>query len=139
MTLEQDKLAALRTEVRGWAGRNVPADWRARMTGVSTADFVAFQREWMHQLAAAGYATTHWPAPWPGGGRSLGEQLVIVEEMVRAHAPRLVLHFVALFHAAMTIVEWGTDQQKQRYLPGILQGETWCQGFSEPNAGSDLA
>ncbi|MCP5329275.1 MAG: acyl-CoA dehydrogenase family protein [Steroidobacteraceae bacterium] len=130
---------ALRRDVRGWLERALDPGWRTRMTGATTAEFVAFQREWMHSLVAAGYATPHWQAGWPGGGRSLAEQRVIAEEMARADAPRLMLYFVSLYHAALTLMEWGSEAQKARHLPAILQGEVWCQGFSEPNAGSDLA
>jgi alkylation response protein AidB-like acyl-CoA dehydrogenase len=87
----------------------------------------------------AGYATPHWPEGWPGGGRSLGEQKVIYEELARADAPRLILYFVALYHTAATLLEWATPAQQAELLPRILKGEVWCQGFSEPNAGSDLA
>ncbi len=130
---------ALRAEVRAWLQAHVPADWRQAMTGCSQDEFVLAQRDWFAQLVAAGYATPHWPEGWPGGGRSLGEQQVIYEEVARADAPRLILFFVALYHAACTLIEWGSDAQKQAHLPGILQGKLWCQGFSEPNAGSDLA
>ena len=109
------------------------------MAGVGTAEFLSFQREWMRRLVSAGYATAHWKAGWPGGGRSLDEQIVIAEELARADAPRLTLYFVSLFHAALTLMEWGTPRQQARHLPAILEGEVWCQGFSEPNAGSDLA
>ena len=91
------------------------------------------------RLVKAGYATPHWPEGWPGGGRSLAEQKIIYEEVARADAPRLILYFVALYHAACTLFECGSAEQQSRYLPGILDGEIWCQGFSEPNAGSDLA
>ncbi|HYD04207.1 MAG TPA: acyl-CoA dehydrogenase family protein, partial [Reyranella sp.] len=87
----------------------------------------------------AGYAVPHWSAEWPGGGRTLAEQKVIYEELARADAPRLLLSFVSTYHAYSTIAEWGSEAQKARYLPAILEGEIWCQGFSEPNAGSDLA
>jgi len=139
MTDQQEKLEAVRADVRTWLEQHVPADWRTQMTGVGTEEFVAFQRRWMQTLVSGGYATAHWPQGWPGGGRSLDEQLVIIQEMVRANAPRLILYFISIFHAAMTIVEWGTQEQKDRHLPAILKGEIWCQGFSEPNAGSDLA
>lgn len=109
------------------------------MAGASTEEFLAFQREWMRILVAAGFATAHWRAGWPGGGRSLDEQIIIAEELAQADAPRLTLFFISLFHAALTLMEWGTPEQQSRHLPAILAGEVWCQGFSEPNAGSDLA
>ncbi len=139
MNTESVEAAALRAQTRVWLEANVPEGWRARMTGVSTDAFVAFQRDWMQKLVAAGLATSHWHAGWPGGGRSLEQQVVIAEEMARVDAPRLMLYFVSLYHAALTLMEWGTESQRARHLPAILAGEVWCQGFSEPNAGSDLA
>jgi len=139
MTDDETRLQAFRNEIRTWFKDNVPADWRANMTGVSTEDFLSFQRNWMKVLVAAGLATPHGAKGWPGGGRPLDEQMVIAEEMARADAPRLILYFVSLYHAAMTLMEWGNEAQKARHLPAILDGEIWCQGFSEPNAGSDLA
>lgn len=130
---------ALRAEVRAWLQQNLPRGWREAMTGTDQEHFVRAQREWFTQLVQAGYATPHWPQGWPGGGRSLAEQKVIYEEVARADAPRLILFFVALYHAACTVLEWGSEAQKQQHLPGILEGRIWCQGFSEPNAGSDLA
>ncbi len=100
---------------------------------------MAQQRAWFSKLVEAGYAIPHWPAEWPGGGRSLAEQKVIYEELARADAPRLLLSFVSTYHAFATLHECGSAEQQERYLPAILEGETWCQGFSEPNAGSDLA
>lgn len=132
-------LQAFRAEVRDWLSSNIPSNWRERQRGDNIEGFLACQREWLQRLAAAGYATPHWPAGWPGGGRSLAEQVAIFEEIARADAPRMSLFFVSLYHAAMTLHEWGAPAQRERYLPGILNGEVWCQGFSEPNAGSDLA
>ncbi|WP_373077621.1 acyl-CoA dehydrogenase family protein [Zhongshania sp.] len=132
-------LEVLRAEVRAWLAANVSKDWRTAMTGSSQESFVALQRDWFAKMVAAGYATPHWPEGWPGGGRSLAEQKIIFEEVARADAPRLILYFVALYHAACTLFECGTDAQREKYLPGLLKGEIWCQGFSEPNAGSDLA
>ena len=108
-------------------------------TGVDQELFVAAQKEWFGKLVEAGFATPHWPEGWPGGGRTLAEQKVIYEEIARADAPRLILYFVSLYHAACTVIECGNQEQRDKYLPGILRGEIWCQGFSEPNAGSDLA
>ena len=133
---DQPDLAALRQEVRGWLAANAPADWRAAATH---QQFFESQRAWFLKLVEGGYANPHWPTDWPGGGKSLAEQKVIYEELVRVDTPRLLLSFVSTFHAYSTIEECGTPEQKARYLPGILKGETWCQGFSEPNAGSDLA
>lgn len=134
-----DKTEALRTEVRAWLSENVPTGWRVAMTGTDQESFVQLQRDWFGKLSRAGYATPHWPEGWPGGGRSLAEQKVIFEEVAAADAPRLILYFVALYHAASTLFECGSDEQREKYLPAILDGDIWCQGFSEPNAGSDLA
>ena len=133
---EDSDLEALRAEVRTWLAANAPTDWRDAATH---EEFVAGQRAWFAKLVEGGYANPHWPAEWPGGGRSLSEQKAIYEELASAGTPRLLLSFVSTFHAFATIEEWGTPEQKQRYLPAILKGETWCQGFSEPGAGSDLA
>ncbi|MCR1785062.1 acyl-CoA dehydrogenase family protein [Nocardioides carbamazepini] len=132
------ELEDLRHRVRTWCAANVPRDWRTTTAGADPAADVAFQRAWLTTLAAGGWAVPHWPAAY-GGGRSLPEQAVIYEELARADAPRLSLHFVSLHHAAATLIHAGTPAQRERHLPAILDGELWCQGFSEPNAGSDLA
>ena len=133
---DQSSLDALRLEVRGWLKSNAPAGWR----DISEhAAFAESQRNWFAKLVEAGYAIPHWPAEWPGGGRSLAEQKVIYEEIAAADTPRLLLSFISTYHAASTLFECASEEQKARYLPGILKGETWCQGFSEPGAGSDLA
>ena len=129
-------LDELRTELRHWLRSNAPTDWREAATHEA---FVAGQRHWFGKLVKAGFAIPHWPAQWPGGGRSLAEQKVIYEELARADAPRLLLSFVSTYHAFATLHECGNAEQQARYLPRILDGETWCQGFSEPGAGSDLA
>ncbi|GAB3200717.1 acyl-CoA dehydrogenase family protein [Nocardioides hungaricus] len=131
-------LEALRRQVADWCAANVPADWRIRQVGMSQAEFVAFQKSWLAGLVAAGWAAPHWPEEW-GGGYSLDEQSAIFEELAKAGAPRLVVPFVSLHHAAATLLHAGTDEQRARHLPAILEGEVWCQGFSEPGAGSDLA
>ncbi len=133
---DTNHLDALRTEIRNWLAANAPQGWR------DIAEHKAFaesQRQWFLKLVDAGYAIPHWPAEWPGGGRSLAEQKVIYEELAAADTPRLLLSFVTTYHTASTLMECGTEEQKARHLPAILKGETWCQGFSEPGAGSDLA
>jgi len=130
-------LDELRRTVRAWLADNAPHGWReAKQTH---AEFAASQRDWFLKLVGAGYAIPHWPKEWPGGGRSLAEQKVIYEELALADTPRLLLSFVSTYHAASTFFECANAEQEAKYLPGILEGETWCQGFSEPNAGSDLA
>ena len=130
-------LDRLRREVRAWLTENKPSDWRD--SSRTQEDFVKTQRDWFRKLVEAGYGIPHWPAKWPGGGRSLAEQKVIYEELAAADCPRLLLSFVSTYHAAATLMESASEEQQARYLPRILEGETWCQGFSEPGAGSDLA
>lgn len=124
--------------VRDWCAAHVPKDWRPNQTGVSADEFVAFQKSWFAELHTAGYAVPHWPAEW-GGGMGVPKQIVLYQELAAHDAPRLVLAFVGIHHAASTLLAAGTDEQRQRHLPAILDGEIWVQGFSEPEAGSDLA
>jgi alkylation response protein AidB-like acyl-CoA dehydrogenase len=131
-------LDAFRASVRDWCRENVPRDWRGAQTGVSDEGFVSFQKDWFQQLRGADYAVPHWPSEW-GGGMPVAEQVVLYQELAAADAPRLVLAFVSIHHAASTLLVAGTDEQRRRHLPAILDGEIWVQGFSEPEAGSDLA
>lgn len=133
-----DDLDEFRGEVRDWCRTHVPADWRQAQTGPTDAEFVRFQRDWFQQLRRAGYAVPHWPREY-GGGMSVPEQIVLYQELAAHDAPRLVLAFVAVHHAAATLLAAGTEEQRRRHLPAILDGEIWVQGFSEPGAGSDLA
>jgi alkylation response protein AidB-like acyl-CoA dehydrogenase len=131
-------LTEFRARVRDWCDERVPANWRAGQTGVPDAEFVTFQQWWFGELRSAGWAVPHWPAEW-GGGLSVEQQAVVYSELAAHDAPRLVLQFVAIHHAAATLLAAGTDEQKRRHLPAIAGGEIWAQGFSEPEAGSDLA
>ncbi|MDO3636259.1 acyl-CoA dehydrogenase family protein [Mycolicibacterium arseniciresistens] len=127
-----------REEIRAWCADHIPRDWRQAQTGVAEEEFVRFQKAWFAELHAAGYAVPHWPREW-GGGMSVAEQIVLYQELAAHDAPRLVLAFVGIHHAASTLLVAGTDEQRRRHLPAILDGEIWVQGFSEPEAGSDLA
>jgi len=138
VSLTASELDDFRATVRDWCRANVPTGWREVQTGVSDEEFVAFQRWWFDCLRREGYAAPHWPVEW-GGGMSVAEQVILYQELAAADAPRLVMAFVALHHAAATLLAAGTDAQRSRHLPAILAGEIWCQGFSEPEAGSDLA
>lgn len=137
MTTAQD-LDEFRATVRTWCEAHIPARWRQSQTGVSDEQFVSFQKAWFAELHSAGFAVPHWPREW-GGGMSVAEQIVLYQELAAHDAPRLVLAFVGIHHAASTLLAAGTDEQRQRHLPAILDGEIWVQGFSEPEAGSDLA
>lgn len=134
---DEEKLEGLRAEIRAWLEEHAPTGWRDASR--TQDDFVQTQRSWFAKLVEGGYAIPHWPAEWPGGGRSLAEQKVIYEELARADCPRLLLSFVSTYHAFATMHECASPEQQAQYLPRILEGETWCQGFSEPGAGSDLA
>jgi len=136
-----------RTTVRSWCEKHVPRDWRQSQTGAGDAEFVRFQKSWFAELHGAGYAVPHWPSEWGGGLRTRGaarkmsvpEQIVLYQELAAYDAPRLVLAFVGIHHAASTLLAAGSDEQRRQHLPAILDGEIWVQGFSEPEAGSDLA
>jgi alkylation response protein AidB-like acyl-CoA dehydrogenase len=100
----------------------------------------AYDTTWQRMLFDAGYAGINWPKELGGRGASPTEHLVFLEETERAHAPYVGVNFVGLLHAGPTLVAEATPEQQSRYLPPILGGdEVWCQGFSEPGAGSDLA
>ncbi|MGV0606676.1 acyl-CoA dehydrogenase family protein [Mycolicibacterium sp. XJ1904] len=135
---ESRALAQFRHQVRQWCAEHIPSDWRETQTGASDEQFVAFQKQWFTELHKAGYAVPHWPADW-GGGMSVAEQVVLYQELAAHDAPRLVLAFVGIHHAASTLLVAGTEEQRRRHLPAIIDGEIWVQGFSEPEAGSDLA
>ncbi|MFV8232407.1 acyl-CoA dehydrogenase family protein [Mycolicibacterium fortuitum] len=132
------ELDDFRATVKDWCAHHVPKDWRAKQTGVGDDEFVSFQKSWFAELHTAGYAVPHWPAEW-GGGMSVPQQIVLYQELAAHDAPRLVLAFVGIHHAASTLLAAGSDAQRSKHLPAILGGEIWVQGFSEPEAGSDLA
>jgi alkylation response protein AidB-like acyl-CoA dehydrogenase len=132
------ELEYFRAAVRDWCAAHAPKDWRSNQTDVGDDEFVSFQKSWFAELHTAGYAVPHWPAEW-GGGMGVAEQIVLYQELAAHDAPRLVLAFVGIHHAASTLLAAGTDEQRRRHLPAILDGEIWVQGFSEPEAGSDLA
>ncbi|MDB5583890.1 MAG: acyl-CoA dehydrogenase [Bradyrhizobium sp.] len=124
-----------REEVRVWLTENLPGE--TRPAGTSGADF---DRAWQKRLFAGGWAGINWPSEYGGRGLDLTRQMIWFEENAKAGAPSLGTLFVAQAHAGPTLIALGTEQQKARHLSGILRGdEIWCQGFSEPGSGSDLA
>jgi alkylation response protein AidB-like acyl-CoA dehydrogenase len=128
----------LRSGVREWCASRVPDGWREQQRGATHEQLVTFLRWWGAQLRDAGLLSPHLPKEW-GGGFSIPEQVVIAEELARGDAPRNALYHVALYNVAPTILRSATAEQRERFLSGILRGDVWCQGFSEPDAGSDLA
>src|SRR5215218_2794933 len=127
---------AFRDELREWLADNAPGDPPARG---SEDDRYAFLRDWQRKLADGGWAGVHWPVEYGGRGATLTQSAIFFEELGRAAAP-LPANVLGLLLAGPTIMIWGTDEQKERYLEPILTAdEIWCQGFSEPGAGSDLA
>ena len=130
--------AAFREELRAWLAANVPDELRGHRGGAARFEGPAL-RAWSRLLHEAGYAGLTWPREYGGGGRSPIYQAIFLEEMARAEAPAHV-GVIGLGMAGPTIMAHGTEEQKRRYLEPILSAqEIWCQGFSEPGAGSDLA
>jgi alkylation response protein AidB-like acyl-CoA dehydrogenase len=96
--------------------------------------------EWHRRLYSAGYAALHWPKEWGGGGTGLVEQVVYQDEVLRLGLPLYGANQLALDRIGFTLMAFGTEEQKRRFLPKMLTAEEiWCQGYSEPGAGSDLA
>jgi alkylation response protein AidB-like acyl-CoA dehydrogenase len=129
-------LDSFRDECRAWLTDNVPRIARP----AEGAALREYDLAWQRTQYEGGWAGVSWPAEYGGRGLSVLEQLIWHEEYARAGAPPSASLFVALSHAGPTLIVQGTEAQKQRHLPAILKGEeNWCQGFSEPGAGSDLA
>jgi alkylation response protein AidB-like acyl-CoA dehydrogenase len=125
---------AFREELREWLADNHPGE-------EPSGDEAGFQfrRDWQRKLNAAGWAGVSWPRDYGGRGVSLIEQAIFNEEVVRQRLPS-VANVLGIAMGGPTVIAHGTEEQKQRYLPAILSAEEiWCQGFSEPESGSDLA
>ncbi|MFB7984018.1 acyl-CoA dehydrogenase family protein [Streptomyces vinaceus] len=134
-----DEERDFRARLREWLGKTLPElparpspdDWPGRR---------AYDAGWQRRLYDAGYAGLHWPVDAGGRGATPTQHLIFLEESERAGAPYVGAGFVGLLHAGPTIAAEGTAEQRARWLPPVLRGdEVWCQGFSEPGAGSDLA
>jgi len=128
-----------RDEFREWLAANVPPPWSGAVTSENRDDHIAYLSKWQRTLFEGGWAGIAWPKQYGGRGATLMEQAIFQEELALADAPHLI-GTIGLSLVGPTIIALGTEEQKRRYLAPILSGdEIWCQGFSEPNAGSDLA
>jgi alkylation response protein AidB-like acyl-CoA dehydrogenase len=124
--------AAFREQARAWLAEHTPPEWGGR-------EDVKAWRAWSRKLYDAGYGGMTWPQEYGGKGAPYSHQAILLEEAARVNAPSHI-NVIGLGMAGPTIMTHGTEEQKQRYLPNIPSAEEiWCQGFSEPGAGSDLS
>jgi alkylation response protein AidB-like acyl-CoA dehydrogenase len=134
-------LERTRAEFRAWLHGNLPARaaWKRLHDNGPVPERLAFLKDWQRRLYEGRWIAVHWPSAYGGRDGSLIDHLAVHEELVRAEAPPLINGpSISIF--GPTLLVFGTAQQKQRYLPKLLSAEeVWCLGFSEPNAGSDLA
>ena len=130
-----DATEAFRQEVRTWLEANIPKEPRPR----DPDDAFHYMRSWQKKMFDGGWIGIHWPKSYGGRGATLLEQAVFQQEFARVQAPPLA-NTLGLMIVGPTLMVHGTEEQKKRYIPRILSAEEiWCQGFSEPNSGSDLA
>jgi alkylation response protein AidB-like acyl-CoA dehydrogenase len=132
---------AFRQELRAWLAANLPADYDPEKFAweMDADERFRCQLDWQKRMYEGGWVGVHWPREYGGRGATLIEQLIFQEEVERVQAPPPA-NVLGLLMAGPVIMHWGTEEQKRRYLPKILSGEEiWCEGLSEPGAGSDLA
>jgi alkylation response protein AidB-like acyl-CoA dehydrogenase len=128
-----------RHSVRDWLGSAIPADWRDHRLQLSEDSQKRIRRQWNSILYESGHAAIRWPAEYGGSGLGPIEDLIFQEEAADSFAPDGFGRIQRMLAGAV-LLEHGNQEQKAKYLPKIIAGtELWCQGFSEPNVGSDLA
>ncbi|OWW22065.1 acyl-CoA dehydrogenase family protein [Noviherbaspirillum denitrificans] len=131
---ESEADARFRREVAGWLQANIPDHLRHLTFRPSPMEAM----DWYRKLSAQGWIAPHWPRVYGGMEATPVQQVILMEEMARAGAPDLPTQ--GLNHIGPILIKCGTPQQRERYLPAIIKGDAiWCQGYSEPGAGSDLA
>jgi alkylation response protein AidB-like acyl-CoA dehydrogenase len=134
-----DDAEEFRTEIRAWLEQHLPAGWFEPGYEMSEDERKRFNASWPKELFEGGWICATWPREYGGKGLTTMQGVVLAEEFARARAP-MRGDFFGDTLVGPTLLQWGTEEQKREFLPGILQGRTrWCQGFSEPNSGSDLA
>jgi len=128
-----------RDELRAWLEANLPPPFGGARNEEEKGEYFNYLRAWQRKVCEGGWAALSWPKEYGGRGAALMEQAIFQEEWARAEAPPLI-NVLGLSLIGPTIIAVGTREQKERFLPKILSAEEiWCQGFSEPNAGSDVA
>ncbi|NBU94880.1 MAG: acyl-CoA dehydrogenase [Actinobacteria bacterium] len=128
-----------RVDIRAWLENNLPEGWFDEGFEMTADERSEFNRTWPQKLFEGGWICATWPTEYGGKGLTTMQGVVLAEEFARARAP-MRGDFFGDTLVGPTLLQWGTEEQKREFLPGILQGRTrWCQGFSEPNSGSDLA
>jgi alkylation response protein AidB-like acyl-CoA dehydrogenase len=130
---------AFRAEIRAWLKENLPQGWFDSNFEMSSEERKKFNDEWPEKLFKGGWICATWPKEYGGKGLTTMQGVVLSEEFANARAP-MRADFFGDTLVGPTILQWGTEDQKKEFLPKILSGQVrWCQGFSEPNSGSDLA
>src|SRR3954471_13262583 len=131
---------AYREKIQAFLAEKLPANWTG-LGALGPDEANAFSEAWRKTLHEHGYLAPNWPKEYGGGGLTALEQVILAEEFERAGVPSGIVNDVfSIQMIGNTLLDWGTDEQKRHYIPRILSGEDrWCQGYSEPDAGSDLA
>jgi alkylation response protein AidB-like acyl-CoA dehydrogenase len=131
---------AVRQELRTWLAANMPPAYASdAFEERSAEDRFEIQLAWQKQLHQGNWVGIHWPQEYGGRGATILEQVIYSEEMARVHAPGIA-NMLGVMLVGPTLIHWGTEDQKKRFIPKILSAEEiWCQGYSEPGSGSDLA
>ena len=132
---------AFQNELRGWLAANMRRPWREELRDPAATEdgLMEIRRDWQRKLYQAGYLGMDWPAEWGGRGATEVEKSIFEEELARADAPP-ILNTLGIGLLGPALIHHGSEEQRRRFIPPMLAGdEIWCQGFSEPGAGSDLA
>lgn len=134
-----EEAEAFRTRISTFLEENLANDWKG-IGALEREEAHEFSLEWRQKLAATGLLAPSWPTKYGGGGMSELEQVILAEEFLKAGAPAGTENDAfSIQMVGNTILQWGTDEQREHFLPRIISGEdVWCQGYSEPDAGSDL-
>jgi alkylation response protein AidB-like acyl-CoA dehydrogenase len=130
---------AFRATIQAWLAKVLPECPKPAPGQSHDSMYEPISRWWMGEMNKQNLGTPHWPKEYGGVDLTVRHQAILAEEFARADAPSLGMFQISLNHIPATLMAWGSEYQKRKYLPGVSNGVVWCQGFSEPGAGSDLA